>query len=213
MSAANEPEYVFELSGGALCLDFANTVSERDTVAPVDHLRRYADLVSWARQAGLIDERRAAELVRRGEARPAEAGTALAEAVALREALFRVFTAVAAGGAPAADDLAAVNRRLPRALARQRIAPSASGFAWTWSDATGAPDALDSMLDPVLRSAADLLTGGELGALRECASDACRWLFLDRSRNQSRRWCDMKVCGNRAKARRHYRRRLESGAA
>jgi predicted RNA-binding Zn ribbon-like protein len=209
MSAANAPEYVFELSGGALCLDFANTVSGRNTGAPVDHFRRYADLVAWARQAGLLAERQAAELDRRGEARPAEAGAALAEAVALREALFRLFAAVAGGGAPAADDLAAVNRRLPRALARQRIAPSADGFAWSWRDAA---DALDPMLDPVLRSAADLLTGSELGALRECASDACRWLFLDRSRNQSRRWCDMKVCGNRAKARRHYRRRKSDAA-
>jgi predicted RNA-binding Zn ribbon-like protein len=62
------------------------------------------------------------------------------------------------------------------------------------------------MLAPVVRAAADLATSAELSRIRECGSDTCFWLFLDRSKNGTRRWCDMKVCGNRAKARRHYQR-------
>ncbi|MBI4413448.1 MAG: CGNR zinc finger domain-containing protein, partial [candidate division NC10 bacterium] len=77
-------------------------------------------------------------------------------------------------------------------------------FAWRW---TGDGQRLDRMLWAVTRSAADLLTSGELAAVRECEAETCAWLFMDRSRNRSRRWCDMKACGNRAKARRHYERK------
>src|SRR5438270_5320885 len=84
------------------------------------------------------------------------------------------------------------------------------GFAWGWAapDASeAAAEALASPLRPILRSAAELLTSGERGDVRECAAGDCTWLFLDRSRNRTRRWCSMATCGNRAKAQRHYRRR------
>ena len=66
--------------------------------------------------------------------------------------------------------------------------------------------ALDRPLWPVLRSAAALLTSDDIARIRECAAERCAWLFIDHSRNRSRRWCDMRDCGNRAKARRHYAR-------
>ena len=85
-----------------------------------------------------------------------------------------------------------------------RIEADPEGFGWTWE----APvDRFDRILWPIARSAAELLTSPDVADLRECASDRCSWLFLDRSRTRRRRWCDMKVCGNRAKARRHYRRK------
>ena len=86
---------------------------------------------------------------------------------------------------------------------RSQIVSTADGFAWAWSDEQAA---LDPMLWRIARSAADLLTSGELGRVRECADEVCGWVFLDMSKNQSRRWCDMKECGNQAKSRRHYER-------
>jgi predicted RNA-binding Zn ribbon-like protein len=82
-----------------------------------------------------------------------------------------------------------------------------AGFGWAWG---GPAQALDRPLWPIARSAAELLTSDDLGCIRECASETCSWLFMDCSRNQRRRWCDMSTCGNRAKARRHYRRRQKA---
>lgn len=92
---------------------------------------------------------------------------------------------------------------LPAALGRLRLVPGRKRFTWDWA---GDVEALDRVLWPVVRSAAELLTSGDLDRVRRCAGDDCAWLFLDRSRNGSRRWCDMTVCGNRSKVRRFYRR-------
>jgi predicted RNA-binding Zn ribbon-like protein len=201
--------YEFELSGGASCLDFANTVSNRGT-EPIERLRSYGDLVAWAAQAELIGDGEAAALRRAAEARPGEAEAVLARAQALREALFGLFTAAAAGAAGGDEDLAAVNRELPAALARRCLTRDGGGYRWCDAEDGGGPD-LAAPLAPVARSAAELLASGDLALVRECDADTCRWLFLDRSRNRSRRWCDMKVCGNRAKVRRHYRRQRAEG--
>jgi predicted RNA-binding Zn ribbon-like protein len=135
--------------------------------------------------------------------RPADAARALAQAVALREALYDTFTAVARQSAPAPADLNTLNHHLAGALARARVAAQGDGFAWQWEEGP----ALDRMLWPVARAAADLLTAPEVSRVGQCADDrGCGWLFLDMSRNHSRRWCAMNDCGNRAKARRHYRK-------
>jgi len=68
---------------------------------------------------------------------------------------------------------------------------------------------MDLFLDPIIKSAADLLVSSELKGVKQCADDACGWLFMDKSRNNSRRWCSMKDCGNRAKAHRHYLRKCQ----
>ena len=70
---------------------------------------------------------------------------------------------------------------------------------------------LESVLWAVTRAAVDLLLSEELEHLRICDSDACAWLFLDRTKNHRRRWCDMKICGNRVKAKRHYEKALAGG--
>ena len=192
------------LVGGRLCLDFANTVGSHAGASPNEHLRSYRDLVAWSRHAGILTEAEERRLLEAAAGRPDEASVVLERAVALREAIYRLFSAVAAGRAPDEADLETLNVALARALDHARIVPAGAGFAWAWRDEQGA---LDRMLWPVARSAADLLTGGELDRVGECANDSCGWLFLDLSRNRSRRWCDMQDCGNRVKARRHYQRR------
>jgi len=128
----------------------------------------------------------------------------LERAIALREAIYRIFSAISHGRPPQAADLATYNAELSGALAHSRIVSTAEGFAWDWRRAE---DALDRMLWPVVRDAAGLLTSEKLDRIGECADDRCGWLFLDVSRNRSRRWCAMEDCGNRAKARRHYERK------
>jgi predicted RNA-binding Zn ribbon-like protein len=202
----------FDLSGGSLSLDFANTWSDRER-PETEKLRGYPDLLAFARQSGLSTA--AAEtgalgtgLAAQAERDPRAAAAALARSRDLREALYRIFSAVAATRPPASADLERLNAALPEALSHLRLEPRGEGFGWTWA-ATKEP--LEAPLLPILRSAAELLTSADLQLVRECAAGDCTWLFLDRSRNRSRRWCSMETCGNRAKAHRHYRRRSETG--
>ncbi len=196
-----------QLIGGALCLDFANTVHWRgDPAAPGDRLVSYDELVHWTHHAGALGRRRARQLISEGRRRPDEARTVLQTAIALRETLARL---AAPRGRRAAPDLAFVNRLLANAPARAAVIPADRGFAWS-TDGVGDP--LDEPLWPILWSAAELLTSARLAQVRECDDPRCAWLFVDASRNRRRRWCAMENCGNRAKVRRHLERRRRSAA-
>jgi predicted RNA-binding Zn ribbon-like protein len=198
--------YIFELSGGALCLDFANTWSDRGRPES-DHLESYADLLAFGRQAGLLSGAEEARLAGRAREDPAAEEAAVAGGRGLREDLYRIFSALAAGQTADNADVERLNAALPAALSRLRLRAEGDELVWEWA----APDgSLEAPLWPVLRSAAELLTSEERKQVRECAGSSCTWLFLDRSRNRSRRWCSMETCGNRAKAQRHYRRRSET---
>ena len=193
----------FSFIGGAVCLDFTNTVSNFSQDRSNERLHRYPDLVAWASRASLVTSDEAQDLLNQAERRPAEAETVLGRALALREAIHQVFEEVASGLQPGAAGVAALNAELREAMCHSRIVPTAHGFDWDWA---GGDNTLDRVLWPVARSAADLLTSDAKARVRECGGDDCEWLFLDTSRNHSRHWCDMRDCGNRAKARRHYHR-------
>ena len=196
--------FQFELTGGALCLDFVNTGDSRPTRERKELLHRYEDLLAWARQAGALSARHAAGLQREASRRPGEAQAVLDRARTVRETLFILFAAAAAGRALPAAELHSLDPAVTAALDRLRLAPApGTGARWAWADG---PE-LDRPLWPVLRSAADLLTSADLARVRECAAETCAWLFIDHSKNRSRRWCDMSVCGNRDKVRRHRQRR------
>jgi len=204
-----ETEYVFNLCGGALCLDLSNTLNGRLEPVQRERLESYRDLVSWSRQAGLLSEREARALAREAERRASEAEHVLAQARSLREAVYSIFSALAEGKRPPRGDLHALNALLTRAMAQLELREAEGRFTWRWRD-EGDRVALDRMLWPVVRSAADLLTSPDHNQVRICAAEDCAWLFLDSTRNRSRRWCDMSECGNRAKARRFYRRKKAS---
>jgi predicted RNA-binding Zn ribbon-like protein len=199
LAARTDDDYAFDLSGGRLCLDFANTVGWRGSDAPAEHLGSYGDLVAWAEQARAVAPRDARALLRRAAARPAEARQALAGAIELREALYRVFAAIAAGRPPRAPDLAIVNAAVPAAFERSRLVRSNTGFTLA---AGVKDDDLAAPLTPVVRSAIDLITSPDVERVRTCAAADCAWLFLDTTKNRARRWCDMRTCGNRDKVRR-----------
>jgi predicted RNA-binding Zn ribbon-like protein len=186
-----------------LCLGFANTLENRLTGPSVEHLNSYGDLVAWARERGILSAQEAEQLAQEAVRRPVEAASTLARAMVLREAIYRTFSAVAAERLPEAGDMMTLNIALAGALAVLHVVATAQGFAWAWS--RGGAE-LGRVLWPVILSTVNLLTSNELPAVRECAAPHSGWLFLDTTRNRSRRWCDMQVCGNRAKARRHYER-------
>ena len=184
----------FEFSGGALCLDFVNTLGDRP-IGRSEKLKAPGDLERWAREAGLLA----------GHAPPLSPRF-LERAIELRERLYRIFAGISARAPAPREDLEALNRELAAALGHLRLESAAPGeFAWAFR----AHDGPERILWPVVRSAAELLTSSEAAEVKVCASDTCSWLFVDRSRTRRRRWCDMKSCGNRAKARRHYRRTRE----
>lgn len=193
-----------DLVGGRLCLDFTNTVGHRGEVIERDRLREYEDLLLWGEKAGVLADGEREELLRTA-ALTGNADAVFRRAIDLREALYRVFLAVAEGEEAVPADLEILNRELARAMARARVVATPEGFAWGWDDA---PEP-DRVLWPVVRSAADLLVSPELQRVGKCAGERCAWLFLDTSKNRSRRWCVMKDCGNREKVRRHYRRHRE----
>jgi len=186
---------------GHLALDFSNTVSDRDTPAAVEHLESYGALVEFARQTELVPAREARRLAELAAQRPEAAAGVLAEAVALREALYRIFAAVSAAATPRATDIAVLNAH----QARFRLGEH---FGWEWS---ARPDGLDAFLGPIVRAAVALLTSERRDRIRMCAADTCVWVFLDTSKNRSRRWCDMAQCGNREKARRFHERHQADG--
>jgi predicted RNA-binding Zn ribbon-like protein len=203
MDEREEHAGTLDLLGGRTSLEFANTADWHASDEPVEYLTSYEALVAWGRHAGVLSDHRAEQLLAEARHRPTEAAAVHERAVALREAIYRVFAAISAGLGVEEDDLAILNAELARALAHARIVASEEGYAWDW---TGEEGALDRVLWAVVRDAADLLASEELDRVGQCADDRCGWLFVDTSRNRSRRWCSMEDCGNRAKARRHYRR-------
>ena len=198
------PRWRFHLSGGRIFLDLANTVSWRAGPHPIDRLRDYGDFVEWARQARLIDGREARALERNARRRPWQATAALRRVRALREAIYDVFTSRAGRRRPDAAAVDLLQREFRRALRHLGLAVRARGFALTWVTST---DPLTRLLGLLARAAVDSLISDDLTRLKVCRSPRCGWVFLDTTRSATRRWCDMKVCGNRAKAQRYYIRR------
>ena len=187
-----------------ICLDFANTADWHTSDQPRETLKDYFGLVSWAVRTGILDDDTAAELSDKAARQPEGAQRTYRRAIDLREAIFRVFSSVARDDRPEESDLSALNAALPEAMAHLRLVRNEGRFEWDWIEDAAS---FDRVLWPVVRSAALLLTSETLPRVGMCANSDCGWLFIDMSRNKSRRWCDMKDCGNRAKAKRFYRKK------
>jgi len=195
----------FQIIAGALCLDFINTLDNRP--APERHkelLSTYRDWVEWAAQAGAARPAQKGALLSAAARHPDVATAALRKAIELRECLYRIVRASLRNQRPDPSDMERFNGFLGASLANLQLKARHGGFRLQWSEES--EPVLDSLLWPIAKSASDLLTSGDLGKVRECDSPSCRWMFVDRSKNHTRRWCDMKACGNRLKARRFYHR-------
>jgi predicted RNA-binding Zn ribbon-like protein len=194
----SQPAYVFDFCGGHVALDFVNTVGSRDGDAD-EHLGTYGDVVAWAEARGVVANAEAGRLRRAAAAAPDDARAAYKRAIRLREAIYRVFQRRASGKPPAADDLATLNRFVAELYRDAQLVVDGDRVVL---ETGSAADTLDRPFAPVIRAAVDLLTGEQAPLVGACADDTCGWLFLDTTRNRTRRWCTMQDCGNRNKVRR-----------
>jgi len=184
-----------------LALEFVNTLAWRGS-EPAESLHSYKDVLAWFDAAKALPARALAGLHKWFDAHPADAATVFSEAIEIRETLYRLLHSVATRSAPPNEDLRRLNTALGAAAPRAILDRSDLGFGWRIE----AQPTAAGLLAPVLWSAADILVGPDSARIRRCANDRCLWLFLDDSKNGTRRWCSMQSCGNRAKAHRHYLR-------
>jgi predicted RNA-binding Zn ribbon-like protein len=196
---------IHRLIGGALCLDFTNTLNGHRSQEGHEYLHDYTDLVLWSRHAGILTPAESAVLLSKAEQLPAQAQIVYQETLALREMLFRIFSTLASGLPLPTGDVEALNVARAEALRHSRLVQAGEGFVLGWE----APDALERMRWPIILSAVEVLTSESTRRLRECNGNHCDWLFIDSSRNHMRRWCSMDECGNRAKMKRRYARQRE----
>ncbi len=198
------PDHIagLRIVGGHPALDFANTVDgEPEGEQGFENLQGYGDLVAWGCRVGLLEEDEARRLLDEADRRPREAEAVHARALELRGVIYEVFRAIAAGARPPAGDLEVLRRAEGEAISHARLVPREAGFGWEWPEGSD----LSKPLWPVAHAATGLLTSGDLDRVKRCA--ACRWLFVDASRNRSRRWCTMEVCGTHEKVRRYVAKR------
>jgi predicted RNA-binding Zn ribbon-like protein len=190
-----------DIIAGNAALDFVNTVTARDTT-PQDWLDGYARFIEWAALAGLLDSRAAASLRTQAGDAPREAGSALARARRIREAIHDACVALLEERAVPAAVLGEIESAWKRAAARGRLAPADGRLRFEADrDASG----LDLPLDLVVVAAVDLLGDLDVERTRVCRGDDCGWLFIDSSKGGRRVWCDMTTCGNTAKSQRFAR--------
>ncbi len=204
MSQRAGPGSSFEFIAGNPCLDFANTVENRADAQPEELLLDYSRLLRWGEEARLITSKTAERLRAAAPRASGRAQSALRNALALRDAIYHIFSAVAQRRSAPETQLALLNTAIQEAMKHAQIVDRNRQFTWEW---VRPENSFDSVLWPVARAAVDLLTSEELSYVRQCAAGNCAWLFLDTTKNHRRRWCEMKTCGNRAKAKAYYERR------
>ena len=190
------------LIGGELALDFANTSSARGFPTQQDHLQRPEHVVQWAAHAKALPVEDAQWLAGAVAAQPALGARLIAEALALREDVYQLGAAIAAGRPAPRERVEALAQVHARALAAGALTPIGPNFGWSWR-AREAP--VEAILGPISLSALTLLQQADLTRVKQCQGENCGWLFFDATKNKSRRWCEMEVCGNRAKQKRFAR--------
>jgi predicted RNA-binding Zn ribbon-like protein len=193
-----------DLKSGHPILEFTNTVGNHASDHPGEHLFGYGDLLAWMGNIGLLQEEQVQVLKRKAAAQSEKSTSAFARSLELRESIYRIFVAQTKGESPAQDDLEVLNSVLRNLTGGAQIGQESGKFAWQWNfDATS----LEAPLSIIALAAADLMTSENIKWVGQCADeDGCGWLFVDTSKNHSRRWCDINDCGNRAKQRRYLQR-------
>ncbi len=193
-----------DLIADDLALDFANTESGRGFPSHQNHFREAANVVEWLKHAKALRPMEADWLRIRVSERADLAEDLLARATELREAVHDIGAALGHRAKPPEPALASLSALHARFVAKAELAPGVTSCRWSWS-VRASP--VEAALGPIALAAVRLFTEGDFHRIRECGGHACGWLFYDRSKNNRRRWCEMEVCGNRAKQRRLAARR------
>jgi predicted RNA-binding Zn ribbon-like protein len=187
------------LIGGELALDFANTCSGRGFSTHQDHLQRPEHVVQWAAHARVLPPGDAEWLAQTIAAEAALGARLLGEARALREDIYQLGAAIAAGQAAPPERIENLTKAHARALACGALTSIEKNFGWSWNPRQTPVEAITG---PISLSALTLLQQADLTRVKQCQGEKCGWLFFDATKNKSRRWCEMEVCGNRAKQKR-----------
>jgi predicted RNA-binding Zn ribbon-like protein len=196
---------VLPLVGSELAFDLTNTASGRGGPRWLEHLQTAEDVIDWARHAKVLTEKDHRQLRGRLAANRRLASALLARTLGLRDLIYAIGVAIASGSRPRGRDMDRLVRIHADCLARGRLIPTVATFAWVWNPAE---TPVEAILGPIALSALSLLSGADLSRIKRCPGDHCGWLFFDTTKNKRRRWCEMEVCGNRAK----QKRRRERGA-
>jgi predicted RNA-binding Zn ribbon-like protein len=191
----------FQFIAGAVCLDFANTIHNARAEDKEEELHAIVDLLQWAKEAGMLSSTDNDRLAAHYSRSSREAAATFTKAITIRNLVLSIFIGVANGRSLPAQRLAELNAALSQFPGLLRVNKHSERIEREW---TSTAEGLQQVLFAVLTSAAELLASDRVRRVRECASADCTWLFVDDSRNRSRRWCEMRACGNRMKARRHY---------
>ena len=210
----------FELIAGNVCLDFINTLDDRTSAQPKELLANYYELARFGEDTGILTPEQLDYFYENVHLMIDDAADALRRAINLREAMYAVFSALLSRQTVPAAAMDTLNAYIQDAALHSRLVQSKKVQSkkvqsekvqgevqregrceWRFDDMGSA---LDAMLWPIARAAADLLASSDVALVRACSSPTCQWFFLDTSKNHHRRWCSMKQCGNRAKVRRFY---------
>ncbi len=191
-----------KLIAGNLCLDFINTINGHKSKTANEYINSYQDLIVWSQNYGLISNKKSRTLNSKQTNHNKSALTIFKKTIEFRESLFDVFLSVTRGTSPPKKGLKRIVAIQKEGLAASRLIGKENTFTWTWEFDTS----LGSLLWPIASAATKLLTSDSLKKIKICAGVDCDWFFLDKSRNQMRRWCSMEDCGNKFKMRQRYLR-------
>jgi predicted RNA-binding Zn ribbon-like protein len=192
------------LVGRELALDLTNTTSGRGGPHRIEHLRTADDIAVWACHAKIITEENSKDLRRKLRHSKPLAQELRQSTLALRDAVYEIGIALAAGGRARSADVDRLTRIHAHCVRFAHLKRHEGAYVWTWNFAV---QPVQAILGPITFSAIGLLCQTDLSRVKQCPGADCGWLFLDRTKNNGRRWCEMEVCGNRAKQRRLRQRR------
>jgi predicted RNA-binding Zn ribbon-like protein len=199
-----------DLVGCELALDFCNTSSGRGFPSHQEHLRAFGDVLRWAVHAKVV-KAVDGDLIRTLVAEPSERADALlAEVLAARELVWTVATELAERRAVPEEHRQALVALHARCLSHADLEVRDGVYLWSW---TPRRDILSALLGPITLSALTLLMERDLTRTKRCEGLECGWMFLDTTKNKTRRWCEMRVCGNRSKVRAARQRQRARGEA
>jgi predicted RNA-binding Zn ribbon-like protein len=196
------------IDGGWLSLDFVNTVSDRNEIPMFNYLSSYLHVLEWSVRVEILNADEELQLMELAAREPINSTKSWVNILELREMLFRLFQRVLNGNKPDGKDLNLFNKWLSKSLSKNKIEIGILlHIQCSWDIR---PGDFDRPLYPIIKSAYDLLLSEKLDRVKECG--ACGWLFLDKSKNKSRRWCKMDTCGSQEKSKNYYHRKKEQEA-
>ena len=190
----------FDLDGNNLALDFVNTVEYRGTEKEIEWLTSYLDALCWAERVEIFSPEETAILSKK--ARNHDSHRWYKQVRSSRETLHSIFSRIIDKEIDDCDKgIRDFNDLYQTVHRRIKVSSDLQEISWNFPELEASPL---GFLQPVIHTAAELLVSGNLGRLKRCSDPTCGWLYYDTSKNNSRRWCSMKTCGNRAKVNRFY---------